>query len=228
MTKPNDGGPAFPHAQKPDPGNPRRAEYLIGGGMSLRAYFAGKALVGILAAGAHPSVDPSSHPVPAVTAKSCCKIADALIAELEGKDAEIQAPDEEAFKFELEQKVRLRQREPYRFDENEGVVKERSWTAGRGIVYRLAVLVDGKRCSVWISEDKLERAPKFKEGDSVRVASDVHGRVAGMVGVVYHVLLDLAGQWKYMIEIPDGKGVIRGKYTENRLEAVEEGAKDEG
>ena len=63
VSKPNDGGPA---SEK-----------------SIRAYFSGKALVGILAAGAHPSVDPSSHPVPAVTAKSCVNIADALIAELE-------------------------------------------------------------------------------------------------------------------------------------------------
>lgn len=143
MNRPNDGGPAFPamkeaHAQEEISAAAYNARLIPG--MSLRAYLAAEAIC--LFEG-----DVSTEFI----ARSCCNIADALIAELE---KEVEEPPK----------------------------------------------------------------PKFKEGDRVRVRLGVHGRVAGMVGTVQGVLPRSGGQWKYRIEIPDGEGVIRGKYAENRLE----------
>ena len=67
-----DGGPAFPHTFDMVYGGNTR------GGMSLRAYFAGKALQGLLA---NPVTRPGNVADTVVAAAVRC--ADALIAELE-------------------------------------------------------------------------------------------------------------------------------------------------
>lgn len=76
----DDGGPAFPvpnyinadgetHESKPQ-------------GMSLRAYFAGQAMQGMLAATAHPKFDVHIAPDFRGLAEYSTRAADALIAEL--------------------------------------------------------------------------------------------------------------------------------------------------
>jgi hypothetical protein len=50
MTKPNDGGPAFPqHKFESIPGGSGAGNWVNTGGMTLRDWFAGQALAGILA-----------------------------------------------------------------------------------------------------------------------------------------------------------------------------------
>ena len=67
MTKPNDGGPAFPGECGNDPKDLRR-------GMSLRDWFAGQALAGMLA-------DHEMNATPEVYAEWAHKVADAMLAE---------------------------------------------------------------------------------------------------------------------------------------------------
>ena len=71
MDKPNDGGPAFPCTD---------AKGFVSDGMSLRDYFAGQALAGLLA---FPGKDfPSS-----VIALGAYDVADAMLAEREKERA---------------------------------------------------------------------------------------------------------------------------------------------
>jgi hypothetical protein len=85
--KPNDGGPAFPvpvpfdpmHGVSADCGN-----YLIGsglGGMSLRDWFAGQALVGIGSA----DVRSESRPDYSLWAHNAYRLADAMIKKRHNK-----------------------------------------------------------------------------------------------------------------------------------------------
>ena len=48
-TKPNDGGPAFPRTKSTGDLSNSTTEIISVGGMSLRDYFAGQALTGLLA-----------------------------------------------------------------------------------------------------------------------------------------------------------------------------------
>ncbi len=244
VTYPNDGGPAFPSGKNTTVDQPPEEPFYLG--MSLRAWLAGKAISVIrpvyeVTSDPHKSKDgqlpPFSKIRAAVIAREACEVADALIAELEGKDAEIQAPDAEAFKFELEQKVRLKQREPYRFDENEGVVKTRKLRDGLP-AYELLVFVKGHRGSSWWSEDKLESAPKFmpvkegeakfKKGDLVWVKPAADGLFANVVAVVETVVRDVPLKaWKYEVSIPHGSGRAFRFIYEHWLESQEERAGEE-
>lgn len=60
---PSDGGPAFPHAHE---------DYPFQHGMSLRDWFAGQALSGLLA-------DPQVDGMPLPTARVCYEYADAML-----------------------------------------------------------------------------------------------------------------------------------------------------
>jgi hypothetical protein len=83
MTKPNDGGPAFPHVEQHIPGQPPEIMLsLTSGGMSLRDYFAAKALT--------LSYDDSIR-IEAV-AEWAYEIADAMIAARQGKADEPKKP----------------------------------------------------------------------------------------------------------------------------------------
>jgi hypothetical protein len=66
MSAPNDGGPAFPHAHE---------DYPFQHGMSLRDWFAGQAICGIIHSG-YP-LDSTGFP----PAKYAYKLADAMLAE---------------------------------------------------------------------------------------------------------------------------------------------------
>lgn len=71
MPKINDGGYAFPTNSG-----------LTYTGMSLRAYFAGQVLTGLISASSHPNATgPGQYPVEK-WAEWSCELADALIAEL--------------------------------------------------------------------------------------------------------------------------------------------------
>ena len=162
--------------------------------MSLRAYFAGKAMQGMLACQDYMNelckVCGDKEMARTLVARFSCKQADALIAELERpmipKDVELRGPDGKKYKFELGGKVRLREGELIRFDGNEGVVRTRAVRSEGELAYELAVLVKGERCSVWLPEDKLEavEAPPFKKGQRVRVKADAGTTHRGCAGVV--------------------------------------------
>jgi len=87
-TKSNDGGPAFPVGfREYDQKIHGKAPALGLAGMSLRAYFAGQALNGMLASestgdGMMPANEPRAT-WEARTAERACDWADALIAELQ-------------------------------------------------------------------------------------------------------------------------------------------------
>ena len=75
--QPNDGGPAFPMpAHTSTIGEQARPIY----GMSLRDYFAGKALEGA----AHRLINPYEYRD--ILASDCYQIADAMLAAREGKE----------------------------------------------------------------------------------------------------------------------------------------------
>lgn len=80
MKQNNDGGPAFPHGPLGDTmhGEDGREwhQYPAGTGMSLRDWFAGRAL---------SSVDERSRGTPQDVAKECYQLADAMLAERERK-----------------------------------------------------------------------------------------------------------------------------------------------
>lgn len=82
--KPNDGGPAFPSTE---PTKIDDKEYfLLKGGMSLRDWFAGMALRGILDSWERPITDEEfkggvAIPIKENVAKVCYEFADAMIAE---------------------------------------------------------------------------------------------------------------------------------------------------
>ncbi|MDR9813070.1 hypothetical protein RJJ64_22060 [Rhizobium hidalgonense] len=79
MKQINDGGHAFPHVVEPVIGNPGIYRSVTGGGMSLRDYFAGQALVGQLAFS--PPDDPyNKFHKPEDVARMCFEFADAMIA----------------------------------------------------------------------------------------------------------------------------------------------------
>ena len=72
MSTENDGGPAFPqHGWSSDPEVLKRMSE--NGGMSLRDWFAGQALIGVLAN------NELAHSVPDVNASSAYAIADAML-----------------------------------------------------------------------------------------------------------------------------------------------------
>lgn len=74
-----DGGPAFPATVQDDIDCAGR--YVAGyGGMSLRDWFAGKALAGLVP---NAAWDYSSGPCNAAAAQRCYAIADAMLAERE-------------------------------------------------------------------------------------------------------------------------------------------------
>jgi hypothetical protein len=79
----DDGGPAFPVA---DLVYPNGQVELGSGGMTLRAYFAGQAVAGLMANTDYEAVfDPDDA---AEVAYHSLKVADALIAQLKGKGDE--------------------------------------------------------------------------------------------------------------------------------------------
>ncbi len=213
MTKPNDGGLAFPVS----------GESCWDPGMSLRAYLAAKAIC--LFKG-----DVSTEFI----ARSCCNIADALIAELE---KEVEEPKEaeadEEPPFKKGQRVRVKPDAGTAYHGCAGVVE--SATLGWGIarnVWQVKVLLDGGDSPLRFNPEVLETAeeekpkPKFKVGDPVRVRAGI-GIFAGKVGVVEAAFPDTLGEgFKYRLHI-DGKGLgFRETFYENQLEAGEEGAKD--
>ena len=73
MSKPNDGGPAFPRSASTDEHNQPCNMYCDQTGMTLRQYYAGQAIIGA----AEGPYDPEGASAYAV------ELADALIAELE-------------------------------------------------------------------------------------------------------------------------------------------------
>lgn len=76
MSLTDDGGPAFPHTRKyigPDTYVP-----LAEGGMSLRDWFAGHALAGLLPICVHDTVKPGEFPEH--IARNAYEIADAMLA----------------------------------------------------------------------------------------------------------------------------------------------------
>ena len=83
MSEKNDGGRAFPVAGSwSGEDGPAQYDGLPQPGMSLRAYYAGQALVGYLA-GSRP--EDGDYPRDEKLARWCVATADALIAELERK-----------------------------------------------------------------------------------------------------------------------------------------------
>ena len=226
MNKPNDGGPAFPptgHSGKEH----GHDDICWHSGMSLRAHFAGKAMQGLIASEVDghewsPSLYKRGALLAGKLAQLSCAAADALIAELEGKDAEFLGPEgTAAFKFEEGDKVRLREGELIRFDGNEGVVKGRRWRSEGLWAYDLSVLVKGKPGRVWIPEDKLEPAPKFEVRDPVWVKADAMGKFAGEVAVVESVTAGRGGRWVYEVSVRE-RGEILESYYEEWLEAIED------
>ena len=83
MSKTNDGGPAFP---VPDTYHQNGQVEYGATGMSLRAWYAGKALVGVLASCGPLKPDPrlSQSDLDKLVAESCVRIADAMLQALEG------------------------------------------------------------------------------------------------------------------------------------------------
>jgi hypothetical protein len=81
--EPKDGGPAFPNVTTDYRGKGIHDTYSFGG-MSLRDYFAGQALIGCLY-GIH--ADGSINPSPESVANMCCIYADALVARLRSLSA---------------------------------------------------------------------------------------------------------------------------------------------
>lgn len=75
---PKDGGPAFP-TQDNASDCPEASGYFFESGMSLRQYFAGRAMQGLLS---NSSIDQLT---PAEIASDATLFADALIAELEAR-----------------------------------------------------------------------------------------------------------------------------------------------
>ena len=73
---PKDGGPAFPTTESHEnPNWPGTRDVYAASGMTLRAYFAGQALLGLLS-------DPNNMSNAEVNAQAAVVSADALIAEL--------------------------------------------------------------------------------------------------------------------------------------------------
>ena len=93
-----DGGPAFP---VPDTHHPDGQIQYGTNGMSLRAWYAGKALVGVLASCGPLKPDPklSQSDLDNMVAESCVRIADAMLRALErGREGERNdAEDDEAW-----------------------------------------------------------------------------------------------------------------------------------
>ena len=79
MAEVNDGGPAYPYRCCEGPGQDKT--YHFAPGMSLRDWFAGMALQGLLSGDAHPDVDPMSIlNSPEKRAKCAYMLADAMLA----------------------------------------------------------------------------------------------------------------------------------------------------
>lgn len=76
----NDGGPAFPRIKTASHSNGGSSDFKSADGMSLRDYFAAKALAGELA---NSGPTASGEIVPASMAKWSYELADAMIAERE-------------------------------------------------------------------------------------------------------------------------------------------------
>lgn len=78
MAKEKDGGPAFPVVGMQDR-NGQSIMSVFNGGMTLRAYFAAKAMEGMLSGTPHDA----QWPKPTRAASDAVYFADALLAELE-------------------------------------------------------------------------------------------------------------------------------------------------
>lgn len=106
MSRPKDGGPAFPFVD----------DVRWSRGMSLRAWLAGKAISvvrPVYSVTSNPNeldgeqLPPHSKIRAAVIAREACEVADALIAELGLVDAEIQRTAGPAPKFKVGDSVRI-------------------------------------------------------------------------------------------------------------------------
>jgi len=83
MVERKDGGPAFPTENfVPYPGGGGAGQHVINGGMSLRDWFAGQALAGIMASPA--CLDGSFERTPSIAAKAAWTYADAMLNAREG------------------------------------------------------------------------------------------------------------------------------------------------
>lgn len=81
MSNKDTGGPAFPEHHYFDPDRGQYGQHMTAsdvgrGGMSLRDWFAGQALIGYLAETKHPD-----NATPSIVAKWCYANADAMLAE---------------------------------------------------------------------------------------------------------------------------------------------------
>ena len=82
----NDGGPAFPHAQRLWDNDTQSWAVHSVGGMTLRDYFAGQALAGVLSSGDVEIKTIVSNKLAAASfTQSCYIIADAMLAAREAK-----------------------------------------------------------------------------------------------------------------------------------------------
>jgi hypothetical protein len=85
----NDGGPAFARPKSRDPENYSYPEtYPAQEGMSLRDYFAAKALQGLLTANVEICTDNMPDIDPAAAAGNCYRFADAMLAERSRREAQ--------------------------------------------------------------------------------------------------------------------------------------------
>ena len=177
MSVPNDGGPAFPCGT--DTGNDR--------GISARAYLAAKAMQGMISANAHLELASTDEEIRILTARYCCKMADALIAELEGKAKAI-----EQGKFKKGDRIRILEDSKIRPSIKKGRLGTVVfiYTVLDGSEWRYNVYVDGDHDGVLagFTDDEIESIehgePKFKKGDRVRVAESVGGKLGGKIAVV--------------------------------------------
>lgn len=120
MSRPNDGGPAFPLASKGWIGKSvedLKPTEIVRHGMSLRAYLAGKAMQGLVAGitRLHPSHENIIENRPQDVSELAVLYADTLLAELgklEGKmevrKVDLREADEPAPKFKVNDRVRVR------------------------------------------------------------------------------------------------------------------------
>lgn len=232
MTRPNDGGPAFPamkevHAQEEISAAAYNARLIPG--MSLRAYLAGKAMQGLVAGITNLEVNGIIENRPKGVSELAVLYADTLLAELE-KD--VKAPREP--KFKDGEKVRT-----WTWDNNGsfsgkvGIVKSSIDESIHGWVYRVSfpvgddVLHEKDLEAAGVEREK--PAPKFKMGEPVWVKKGVGAKFAEKVALVSESRYEPSGKWAYKVWIPLGGGPGReyGWYFEDSVEAIDMRGKDE-
>jgi len=80
MSETDDGGPAFPYVWMGVPGQPPQIKQLItSGGMTIRDYFAAKAMQAILSDLQHQKVDDRKITDQHILAKGAYAVADAML-----------------------------------------------------------------------------------------------------------------------------------------------------